>query len=369
MGVRSPRFSGAAKPGRSCPIAYHYSPEELATGSAFACETLYVVGGLYGNTVALKCVLERAETERHGSAAVVFNGDFHWLDVDAGEFQRVTEQVLAHHAISGNVEAELAATADDAGCGCAYPDYIDDATVARSNAIMARLRETARRFPKPIDQLAALPRHLSVEVGRERVGIVHGDPESLAGWRLALEAMEPGDPILRRQVGRSGALTTASVVTNWFRRADVRVFCSSHTGLPYAQDFLDGRRRHLVINNGAAGLANFRDSTCGVITRLSRHDQAPPDSLYGMRVGSLRCDAIPVDFDLDRWTERFLAQWPPRSPGHEAYFARITRGTDLRLQQAARGHVQLFADRLPPKTVGRVAPTTGALRHRRRPAS
>jgi hypothetical protein len=253
--------------------------------------------------------------------------------------------VLAHHAIRGNVEAELAATVDDAGCGCAYPDYIDDATVARSNAIMARLRESASRFPKLISQLAALPRHLSVDVGGERVGIVHGDPESLAGWRLALEAMEPGDPILRREERRWGALTTASVVADWFRRADVRVFCSSHTGLPYAQDFLVGRRRHLVINNGAAGLANFRDATCGVITRLSRHDQAPPDSLYGIRVGSLRCDALPVDFDLDRWIERFLVQWPPGSPGHDAYFARITRGTDLRLEQAARGHVQLFATR------------------------
>jgi hypothetical protein len=360
MGVRSARLSGSAKPGRSCPIAYRYRPEELATGAAFRCESLYVVGGLYGNTVALECVLERVERERHTPAAVVFNGDFHWLDVDADEFEQVTEQVLAHHAIRGNVEAELAATGDEAGCGCAYPEYIDDATVARSNAIMARLRERARRFPKLIDQLAALPRHLTAEVGGERVGIVHGDPESLAGWRLALEAMEPGDPMLRREFRRSGVLTTASVVADWFRRADVRVFCSSHTGLPYAQDFLVGRRRHLVINNGAAGLANFRRSTCGVITRLSRHDEAPPDSLYGIRVGSLRCDALPVDFDLDRWIDRFIGQWPPRSPGYDAYFARITRGTDLRLEQAARGNVNLFADRLPPKPGGRGAPTTGA---------
>jgi hypothetical protein len=182
MGVGSARLSAAAKPGRSCPIAYRYSPEELATGAAFACDSLYVVGGLYGNTVALECVLERVERERHAPVAVVFNGDFHRLDVDADEFQQVSEQVLAHYAISGNVEAKLAAAADDAGCGCAYPEYIDDATVARSNAIMARLRETARRFPKLIDQLAALPRRLGVEVGGERVGIVHGDPESLAGW-------------------------------------------------------------------------------------------------------------------------------------------------------------------------------------------
>jgi Calcineurin-like phosphoesterase superfamily domain len=327
--------------GRSCPVAYRYSPDELATGVAFACETLYVVGGLYGNTVALEAVLEQAERERYAPTAVVFNGDFHWLDVDPEEFRRVTEQVVPHHAIQGNVEAELAAEDDAAGCGCAYPEYIDDATVARSNAIMARLREGSRRLPQLTGRLAGLPRHLTVEVGGERIGIVHGDPESLAGWRLALEAMEPGDPILRRQIGWSGAPTTASVVADWFRRADVRVFCSSHTGLPYAQDFLLGQRRHLVINSGAAGLANFRESTRGVITRLSCHFEAPAGSLYGIRVGPLRCDAMPVDFDLDRWTARFLAQWPRGSPGHDAYLARITRGTQLRLQQAARGHVNL----------------------------
>jgi hypothetical protein len=64
-----------------------------------------------------------------------------------------------------------------------------------------------------------------------------------------------------------------------------------------------------------------------------------------MRVGPLRCDAVPVDFDLDRWSERFLVQWPPRSPGYDAYFARITRGTDFRVEQAARGNVNLLAGR------------------------
>ena len=33
-----------------------------------------------------------------------------------------------------------------AGCGCGYPDSVGDAEVARSNAILAQLRETARGF-------------------------------------------------------------------------------------------------------------------------------------------------------------------------------------------------------------------------------
>jgi hypothetical protein len=62
-------------------------------------------------------------------------------------------------------------------------------------------------------------------------------------------------------------------------------------------------------------------------------------------VGALRCDALPVHFDQQRWQERFLAQWPPGTPGHHSYFGRISGGTHLRLEQAARGGVRLTAGR------------------------
>ncbi|MCA1836242.1 MAG: hypothetical protein LC721_07920, partial [Actinobacteria bacterium] len=66
-------------PGRSCPLAYRYRPEDLAGPVAFECTTLYVVGGLYGNTCALMAVLERAASEPT-PPEIVFNGDFHYLD-------------------------------------------------------------------------------------------------------------------------------------------------------------------------------------------------------------------------------------------------------------------------------------------------
>ena len=98
--------------------------------------------------------------------------------------------------------------------------------VDRSNQILTRLRATAARFPDVVGRLGALPRHLS-----------------LAGWRLALEAMEPGDPAVRRQVGWRGPATTAADLLDWFGRADVSVLASTHTGLPYAQVVPDGRNR------------------------------------------------------------------------------------------------------------------------------
>ena len=70
---------------------------------------------------------------------------------------------------------------------------------------------------------------------------------------------------------------------------------------------------------------------------------ALPRYLTAQVAGTLRCDALPVRFGLDQWRARFLAQWPPGSPGHRSYFTRITRGTHLRPDQAARGGVRLTA--------------------------
>jgi hypothetical protein len=330
-------------PGRSCPVSYRYQPEALAQPARLEADTLYVVGGLYGNLVALRAVLEQADREPGGPATVVFNGDFHWLDVDPDDFQAVSRSVLARHATKGNVEAELAADQEDAGCGCAYPDYVGDEVVDRSNQVITRLRATASRFPDFVRRMDGLPRYLTASVAGERVGIVHGDPESLAGWRLALEAMEPGDPAVRRQVGWRGRPTTTADLLDWFGRADVSVLASTHTGLPYAQVVPDGRRRRLVVNNGTAGLASFAGTAFGVVTRLSGDPRPPADGLYGTTVGALRCDAVALRFDLGEWRRRFLAQWPPGSPGHRSYFDRLSGGTHLRLQQAARAGVRLAA--------------------------
>ena len=95
------------RPGRSCPLAYRYQPEALARPLQLEADTLYVVGGLYGNPAALAAVLERASCEPGGPATIVFNGDFHWLDIDPEDFCAIGEAVSAHHAIKGNVEAEL----------------------------------------------------------------------------------------------------------------------------------------------------------------------------------------------------------------------------------------------------------------------
>jgi hypothetical protein len=330
-------------PGRSCPISYRYRPSELASAAEVEADTVYVVGGLYGNPVALDTILDMAAHDPAGPVTLVFNGDFNWLDVSAAGFQALNERVLAHRAIAGNVEMELA-SGPGGGCGCGYPDYVDDGIVVRSNAIIERLRTTAAEFPAVVRRLAGLSRYLVLRVGAERVGVIHGDPEELAGWRFALEAMEPADTKLRRAVGcESWPTTPVRQIENWFREAQVGVFACTHTGLPFAQDFAVDGRTHVVINNGSAGLPSFAGASFGVVTRVSADLEPPGGSLYGTALETVRCDAMPVRFDAGRWLGQFLADWPPGTPGHEAYRERIAHGAGLRLEQAARGR---FGDQI-----------------------
>ena len=51
----------ASVPGRQCPLAYRYGPEALALAPTQTCDTLYVIGGLYGNPYALEAILTLAK--------------------------------------------------------------------------------------------------------------------------------------------------------------------------------------------------------------------------------------------------------------------------------------------------------------------
>jgi hypothetical protein len=168
-------------PGRTCPVSYRYPANAFAGPAALAADTLWVAGGLYGNRFALRALLEAFDAEP-GDKALIFNGDFHWLDADPADFAAVDAAVLDHVALRGNVETEIAAPQAGAGCGCAYPEWVGDATVERSNRIMERLRQAALASGRDLARLSLLPMALVAEVGGERVGIVHGDAESLAGW-------------------------------------------------------------------------------------------------------------------------------------------------------------------------------------------
>ena len=286
-------------------------------------ETLWVAGGLYGNPFALASLLELYEREP-GAKALVFNGDFHWFDIGLSQFQEIQASVERFIALRGNVETELATPQDGTGCGCGYPDFVDDGTVERSNQIMARLKQTSSAFPAALARLAALPMHLVAEVGGERLAIVHGDAESLAGWGFSQEA-------LATAAGLDAARRS-------FEEANVRVFASSHTCLPVLQAFPRGR---VIANNGAAGMPNFRGMRCGLATRIS---VAPSkENFYGEKAGELFVETIKLEYDHRAWERCFLSQWPEGSPAHRSYYGRISKGPDYQAEQARRPMAALAA--------------------------
>ena len=290
-------------PGRSCPAHYRYGPTTFATHAPPALqdlEVLYLVGGLYGNELALQRVLALFERER-GRKQLVFNGDFHWFDADESTFASVQRQVLEHVALRGNVETELAdeSASGDAGCGCAYPDWVGDEVVERSNGILARLRGVTSAAQRAA--LAALPMTQRATVGALEVGIVHGDAESLAGWGFAQEHLRQAAQ--RRRV------------SDWFDAAQVQVFASSHTCLPVSQRRADG---------------------AGLLTRIALSAHPGPERRFGLREGAVHMEALAIEFDAPAWQRRFLQCWPAGSAAHASYFTRIARGPDYGLDEALR---------------------------------
>lgn len=312
-------------PGRSCPLHYRYAARVFARPAELQAEVLYVVGGLYGNLPAwheaLRLLALEERTAGAGRVALVLNGDFHWFDADARWFGEVERATAGHVRLRGNVETEIADPANGAGCGCAYPKDVSDDVVERSNRIIERLRDAALEMPGAAAALSALPMHTVAQVGETRWGLVHGDAESLAGW------------------GFDAAALAAPRHRAWIERtlceAEVDGFASSHTCAPALRSFTAGGRERLIVNNGAAGMPNFRGTLAGVITRIAT---TPPSAdipmMYGRMLRGVHVHALALHYDHPAFLHRFLALWPEGSDAHASYFARIVGGPKWRIAQA-----------------------------------
>lgn len=301
--------------GRTCPLDYQYRPEDIAAApEAFSCDVLYVVGGLYGNPFALKAVEELVA--REPGARVVFNGDFHWFDAEDHWFNWIQEGVEAFDALAGNVEKELARDATDAGCGCAYPEKVDQALVERSNRIHQKLKEQMPKDKVLLDSLRALPSFMKVEVSGRALALVHGDPTSLAGWGLDREGIDEPE--------------RTALIRSWLQAARVDAFASSHTCQPVSRRYPEG----VIINNGAAGMPNFNDGLYGVVTRIAAQS-GPVKSLYSISYQGLIYEALPLHYDASAWQQWFLNYWPEGSDAWVSYWSRIHKGTTLSLKDAA----------------------------------
>lgn len=305
--------------GRLCPSDYRYPPAIFDRAPDLTAQTLYVVGGLYGNAEALDA-LERMASAEPSPPVIVFNGDFHWFDAEPAWFEEIAFRIARHPAIRGNVETEIARTVSvGAGCGCAYPPSVDQGTVARSNAILSCLQASARACQGATERLARLPMHLVAEVGGCRIAIVHGDAHALAGWSFAHAALdEAGAP---ERMARIAAA------------ARVDVFASTHTCLAALRRFVLPGGGLTIVNNGAAGMPNFTGDRRGLFSRIGLAP-GPHPALYGVRHGPLCIDALPLAYDSEAFLRRFQRRWPAGSAAAISYRERIMAGPVYTVAQA-----------------------------------
>ena len=283
-----------------------------------------MVGGLYGNPFALSRLTELFQAEPATQKLFVLNGDFHWFDRDEGAFAAIERATSPFVRLRGNVETEIAAQGDDAGCGCAYPDSVSDEDVGRSNLILGELKRVARALD--CDQaLGALPPVAKVVCGGVNMAITHGDDRSLAGWEFAVDRL---DDAWRNGLG------------DRMRSLGVSLIASSHTCLAVADGRIQDGLVQAVINNGSAGMANFRGDGAGLFTRVAVArwaDACEETPCYRAKIGGVDVAAVPVRFDAAAWQAFFTERWPVGSAAHASYWRRIVEGPGHQPEVAARG--------------------------------
>lgn len=311
--------------GRACPVDYRLDQRiwssEISDDHVF--DTLYVAGGLYGNPFAATRLIEMLEAEKSrlgegGRAGMVFNGDMHWFDRTIEDFRRIEEMASPYITLLGNVEAEVRRRNDvGVGCGCAYPDCTDDASVSRSNRIHNIMKREIRPHEDMLSLLDNRDTHMLARVGECTVGITHGDEKLLGGWDCALEQLED---VLRQ-----------AELSDFMDMNGIDIMATTHTCAAVSARLASG----IVINNGSCGLPTFKGQNFGIVTRIS---VLPcDDAVYRAEYKGLYVEAVPVRYDHDAYLEWFDGLWPVNSPAEVSYRDRIINGPNAYIENSILG--------------------------------
>lgn len=320
-GIKRRNFKDA---GRVCPVDYRIAPDAFRREPLLSCDTLYIVGGLYGNPFALDS-LDSLVAAEEDTTLVVLNGDVHWFDRDAEDFSLIEQRTASYVPLVGNVELELRRESDvGVGCGCSYPDCFSDADVSRSNRIHAVLAAMVNENSHLKERLQERPATEVVKVGDKKVAITHGDEKLVGGWDCSRESLQ--------DVLRQDELNT------WMEQNRVEVLATTHTCAPAALVLEQGA----IINNGAAGMPNFLGQKGGIITRVSKTPH--PRALYSTQRDDIFIEAVSLQYDDAAFLEWFDARWSALSPAAISYRDRIMQGPLDYLEDALLGG---FVHQLP----------------------
>ncbi len=102
-----------------------------------------------------------------------------------------------------------------------------------------------------------------------------------------------------------------------------------------------GRAARWILNNGAAGMPNFRGVTAGLLTRIALAPSARPfagaERHFGVAMGAeVVAEAIAIDIDAEAWRTRFPSKWPAGSEAHVSSLDRMVQGPGYGPAKAVR---------------------------------
>lgn len=294
--------------GRNCSLEYILQKDWTKKSKKLEEEVIYIVGGLYGNRYALEIINKMAQDE---NAKVVFNGDMHWFDVEKEDFLKIEELSKNSIKLLGNVEFELLNNTSSLGCGCNYPEDVSDGVVERSNIIHNMMKENIKG-DQILNDIKKRSKTLVLDFFDKKIAITHGDEKSMSGWGCSNDNLKLES---RKQE-----------LDNWFKENDIDILATTHTCSPVIYD----NGRNIVINNGAAGMANIQDQTFGLFTRIARskHEKA----IISQEIGELFVELVKVDFDIEKFKLWFGKIWRDDSPASISYKNRIINGTSLTIE-------------------------------------
>ena len=294
--------------GRNCSLEYILQKDWAKKSKKLEEEVIYIVGGLYGNRYALEIINKMTHDE---NAKVVFNGDMHWFDVEKEDFLKIEELSKDSIKLLGNVEFELLNNTSSLGCGCNYPEDVSDGVVERSNVIHNMMKENIKG-DQILNDIKERSKTLVLDFFGKKIAITHGDEKSMSGWGCSNENL--------KLVSRKKELD------NWFKENDIDILATTHTCLAVVYD----NGRNIVINNGAAGMANIKGETFGLFTRIAKNSHKK--AIYSEYRDGLYVELVKVDFNIEKFKLWFEKVWPDDSPASISYKNRIINGTSLTIE-------------------------------------
>jgi predicted phosphodiesterase len=184
---------------------------------------LLICGGAYGNLQALEALAAFQSETGIPDSHVIHTGDA----VAYCAYTEAATQFIASrrwHAVKGNVEEQIAAGAQDCGCGFEEGSACDVASARWYAHAVATLSPASKAW------MTALPSHLTFEMSGRRVRVVHGSVNQTNRFMWA--SLPEAD--------FSGELDAS----------DAELVIAGHTGIPFTR-FIGARCWH---NSGALGM-------------------------------------------------------------------------------------------------------------------